>query len=187
MEPLKVERQDPSDDKSKGKTTREKIEKTYTEEIIIGICTPIGTPKDRVIEGMKSTLIEYGYDTEVISLTSLITEYYENNHSLKLGKTEAYSRLKHKIDGGNQLRKKYGNRSVLAELAIKKINLDRSLFFTKDEKLPDATELSSRRKCYIIDSLKNKEELLLFRSMQYSKLSLAVSQTSLSISEHRNL
>jgi deoxycytidylate deaminase len=53
----------------------------------------------------------------------------------------------------------------LAELAIKKINIDRSLYFTKDEKLPDATDLSSRRKCYIIDSLKNKEELLLFRSI----------------------
>lgn len=165
MEPLKIAKKEPIDDTSKGKTTREKIEKTYTEEIIIGICTPIGTPKDKVIQGMTKTLTEYGYETELISLSSLIIEYYDKAHALVLGKTEAYSRLKHKIDGGNQLRKKYANRSVLAELAIKKINLDRSVFFTKDEKLPATTDLSSRRKCYIIDSLKNKEELLLFRSI----------------------
>ncbi|HMX00869.1 MAG TPA: anti-phage dCTP deaminase [Cyclobacteriaceae bacterium] len=165
MESLRLEKKEFGDNKLRGKTTREKIENTYTEEILIGICTPIGTPKDKVIQEMSNTLKSYGYQTEVISLSSLIIDHYKKDHTLLLGKTEAYSRLKHKIDGGNFLRKKYENRSVLAELAIKKINLDRSEFFTTDGKLPDATDLTSRRKCYIIDSLINKEELLLFRSI----------------------
>jgi deoxycytidylate deaminase len=165
MEALRIQRNDLLDISPKSKTTREKIEKTYTEEIVVGICAPIGTPKEEVIQGMKDVLQGYGYETEVISLSILIQQYYNAGHRLLPGKTEAYSRLKHKIEGGNHLRTTYQNCSVLAELAIKQINLDRNAFFSRDGKLPTTQDLSSRRKCYIIDSLKNREELLLFRSI----------------------
>jgi hypothetical protein len=90
MEPLKIDKKEPIDQKLKGKTTREKIENTYTEEIIIGICTPIGTPKDKVIHGMIKTLTEYGYDTEVISLSALIIEHYDKSHALILGRQKRF-------------------------------------------------------------------------------------------------
>ena len=63
----------------------------------------------------------------------------------------------HKIKGGDSLRKDYNNSSILAELAIKKIREDREVKKTTDAK--------SRRKCYVIDSLKNLEELKLLRSI----------------------
>ncbi len=53
---LKFEKTHFSEEKHISKTTREKIEKTYTEEIIIGLCTPIGTQKNKVIQEIQKNL-----------------------------------------------------------------------------------------------------------------------------------
>ena len=45
-----------NDEESKGKTTREKVNNTLTEELFLGICAPIGSMKDEVIESLKSIL-----------------------------------------------------------------------------------------------------------------------------------
>ena len=39
-----------------GRSTREKVENTLTQELIIGICSPIGTLKNEVIYVLISTL-----------------------------------------------------------------------------------------------------------------------------------
>ncbi len=150
----------------KGKTTREKVKKTFTDELVIGICYPIGSKRDKVIEILKQRLIEYGYDTAVIKLSDFIKEYTEEMQDVVKGKTESFSELDYKIRGGNEVRKRFKSNSILVDIAIWRIHLDRAKHFnTEYITYPDDTELESRRKCYIIDSLKNVDELRLLRSI----------------------
>jgi len=142
----------------KGKTTREKYEKTLTDELIIGICSPIGSFREEVIEAIKNRIHDdYEYEFEIIKLSDLILEYSKKPIQNEIGKTPKFSELTYKIKEGNELREKYKNNSIMAELAIKKIREDRKGIKTED--------LVGRRKCYLIDSLKNIEELHLLRSV----------------------
>jgi deoxycytidylate deaminase len=143
---------------TRGKTTKEKIEKTFTDELIIGICSPIGSlRKDVVSSILKRLENDYMYNVEIIKLSSFINEYYEEVIIEQSGKTPKYTELMHKIKGGDFLREKYKSNSLLVELAIKKIREDREEVETE--------EIIGKRKCYIIDSLKNIEELKLLRTI----------------------
>jgi deoxycytidylate deaminase len=140
------------------KTTKEKVDSTLTEELIIGVCSPIGSDSTAVINSLKNRLENaYRYEVECIKISDYILEYYKVAKTSIPGKTDAYTDLKYKIDGGDYLRNRYKNNSILIELAIRKIREDR--------KEKETIEMKSRRKCYIIDSLKNYEELKLLRSI----------------------
>src|SRR5699024_7673582 len=57
-------------------STLETFEKTLTEELIFGICSPIGSLKERVIEKLKEKLeTEYLYDVRMIKLSEFIDKY----------------------------------------------------------------------------------------------------------------
>jgi len=140
-----------------GKTTKEKVENTYTEELILGICSPIGSNRETVIDAITMRLDDYGYEVKTIKLSSFIEKYSNEEYERKVGETDSYTKLMHKIKGGDSLRKTFSNNSILVELAIKQIREDR--------KEKETTEVKSRRICYIIDSLKNIEELRLLRSI----------------------
>lgn len=161
---------------SQGLTFKEKINNTLTDELILGICTHIGSKRETVVENLKDILInQYKYDVIVIKLSDFINEYYIESFVKQEGLSEGYSLLKHKIDGGDSLRNKYNSNSLLAELAIHKIRVDREVYakeelskvdvtFDQDSTIPDSM-MKSRRVCYIIDSLKNKEELEVLRNV----------------------
>lgn len=149
--------QEHSERASKSKSTRDKIENTQTDELILGICYPIGSDNDSVIKALQDRLKNYDYEVEIIKISNIIKEYYTENQSLEPGQTVPFGKLMHKIKGGDYLRNKYNNNSILAELAIKKIREDR--------KGKAAEDIQGKRKCYIIDSLKNLEELKLLRSI----------------------
>lgn len=152
--------------KKVGKNTREKVENTYTAEIIIGICAPIGSYSTPVIDELESQLKKhYNYQVIRIKLSKFIEDFIDISGDPSPGETRAYSLLKKKIDGGNKLRKDYTNYSILAELAIASIHEKRNQAFDISVGLPDPTDYVSRRVCYIVDSLKNQEELLLLRSV----------------------
>jgi len=148
-------------DTKKGKNTKEKIENTFTDELIFGICSPIGSLTKPIIDLSKENLKTiYGYDDVfVIKISDLILQHYGKVKELELYEkhTEEYSNLKHKIEGGNFLRKEYNNNSILIELAIKRIREDRLETNSED--------ILGRRVCYIIDSIKNIEELELLRAV----------------------
>lgn len=145
------------------KTTKEKIEDTLTDELIIGICSRIGSYSNEVINSIHSRLEEYNYEVEIIKVSDYINHYYKVAKKLEAGHSEGYTNLMYKIKGGNFIRDEYSNNSILIELAIKKIREDRE--DKSKSELKTAKEYHSRRKCYIIDSIKNKEELLLLRSV----------------------
>jgi deoxycytidylate deaminase len=136
---------------------KEKIESTHTSELVIALCGPIGSPLHEVAEVIHTILDEkFDYEKcEVVRLSELIEE-----HAGKVPVSNAYARTNALIERGNQLRKDYGP-SVLAELAIHKIRLEREAF--KKEQLTERHE--PRRICHIIDSIKNQEELEVLRTV----------------------
>lgn len=159
-------------DKQKGITSREKVENTETEEIVLGVCSPIGSLKIEVIEELKNTLsYVYGYEVKTIKLSDLIIKHQFGPSKSLTGKTQKYSDLLHKINEGNRLREEY-TRSILADLAIQEINRDRYERFNispSEVKNGNYSEkLKGNRVCYVIDSLKNLEELYLFRKIYRS-------------------
>jgi deoxycytidylate deaminase len=142
----------------KGKTTIEKVEKTFTEELIIGICSPIGSLYLEVIDVLEEKLKkDYHYKVNRIKISEFIKKYYDKKPNYKIGETHKFSDLMFKIEGGDYLRKFYHNNSILVELAIKQIREGRQVANTPD--------IKGERICYIIDSLKNIEELNLLRTV----------------------
>jgi deoxycytidylate deaminase len=139
---------------------KETIFKTHTSEFIIGLCGPIGTDIHLIGESIKRILEDhYNYECQIIRLSEFIRLHKKYNPTAARTKSETYHDL---ISLGNELRKDHGN-SILAELAINEIAVSREI------KKGDGDEFKSNRICYIIDSIKNKEELDLFRLI-YSDL-----------------
>lgn len=147
------------------KTTREKIRSTFTEELIFAICAPIGSLREQVIQEMEYILInKFKYEVRKLKLSDYIKKYCTQRETEKGGETKPYTYLMNKILGGDELRKRSGPQ-VLAELAIKDINLSRYEQRGGMLELKPIEELKSRRLCFIIDSIKNKEELELLREL----------------------
>jgi deoxycytidylate deaminase len=139
------------------------VRSTHTDELVIVLCGPVGTPLHWVADKFKSELeSKFDYDCDIIKLTPFI-EKYEGEVQMT---AKRFERIKDLITKGNALRKKYGN-AVLAELAISKISLGR----TEQKITAGATKFETRRKCHIIDSVKNQAELdvlrLVYRDMLY--------------------
>lgn len=128
-------------------------------ELVIGMCGPIGSPIHEVTERIKTALEDdYKYQVQVIRLSDLIREKVSQDSRSSLvsipgGASCDFREKKELIAAGNKLREEYGN-SVLANLAIHKIAFSR----------PEGEETKPRRQCFIIDSLKNNEELKQLRS-----------------------
>jgi deoxycytidylate deaminase len=141
----------------KGKTTKEKVDNTLTEELVIGICSPIGSSKEVVIHSLKKQLEDtYKYQSvTIIKLSDFIKGLDVIRADKKEGETPAYTELMNKIEGGNDIRDKH-SWACLVEKAIEQIYTDR-VGVLSDPK--EKGKLKSRRVCYIIDSIKNKEEL----------------------------
>jgi deoxycytidylate deaminase len=135
------------------KEIKDRIFSTHTEELIIGLCGPIGTDIHYVSECLKDILFDtYGYECVILKLSDFI-----RRHSVSfkpVNGESAYTTRRKLIDSGNQLRKDNGS-SILAELAINEIAVSR-------ENNKKGEEFESNRICYIIDSIKNPEELELF-------------------------
>lgn len=135
------------------------ISETHTAELVIALCGPIGTPLHDVADTLKELLeIEYKYDfVTKIRLSEFITDHASRAGNPIPEKPES-KKINGQIDRGDELRKQHG-RSILAELAVAKISVDRHKFKNQaqsERHLP-------RRICHIIDSIKNEEELNLLR------------------------
>lgn len=138
----------------------ETLQETFTEEIIIGLCGPIGTDLKTVVSVLRTVVQEkFGYRPVVIKLSSFIRTFAGVDVT---GKSK-YQQLEDLIEGGNKLRLK--GAKILAELAIREIAVERQTLKDKD----GDQDFKSNRICYIIDSIKNNQELELFR-LVYSNL-----------------
>lgn len=139
--------------------TTEMIGATHTDELVIALCGPIGSPLHQVAEALQDTLTgSFAYDEcKLIRLSDFISEHAASV-GVDIPKNEGFERITSQIDAGNKLRERHGA-GILAELAINEIRLDRERFKVEN----NHTRYESRRVCHIIDSIKNKEELALLR------------------------
>ena len=98
---------------------------------------------------------EYDYTCKIIQLSDFIKKQYPDIDfdAFRKKPIDYYDKL---IDYGNRLRED-NQYSVLSELAINDITVQREIDKSQSEKY------TSQRRCYIIDSIKNNEELELFR------------------------
>ncbi|MCR5861274.1 deaminase [Flavobacterium sp. J372] len=144
------------------RSTSQRVKETFTDEIVIGICSQIGAKKQLVIDELEKCLKEYEYTIENIKLSDFINGFI-TQPSLQIGRTQHFSTLAQKIETGNSLRKKFGE-DYLSNLAITKIaNEKREFFNIKTQE--DSTKIKSRRVCYIIDSIKHMSELNTFKDV----------------------
>jgi len=140
------------------------LKATHTEELVIALCGPIGSPLHEVAEtigGILDGVFDYT-ECRQIRLSKYIEDY-----SGKVGisippKTpgNAFDRRNALISAGDELRKKFGN-AILVELAVNDISEERERF--KQER--SDTAYRPRRVCHVIDSIKNQEELDLLRTV----------------------
>lgn len=139
-----------------------KIQATHTEELVIALCGPIGSPIPNVSKIIKQLLeSRFDYKCNIIKLSKIIEKYaspekYESS----------FDRIKKLIAQGDKLRLDNAN-SILADLAIFDIASDRET----EMKSSKEAVFTSRRVCHIVDSIKNQEELealkLVYRDMLY--------------------
>lgn len=141
------------------KDSIEILKGTHTEEIVIALCGQLGTDLKVIERLLVEELEKYNYLHQVIKLS----DYFNLFSSKILSQIpNEYERIKTGMDIGNELREKYGNQ-FLAELAIKDIIKDR----LRDTSPLDIEKenFRSRRKCYIISSLKHPDELRLLQEI----------------------
>ncbi|TRV17826.1 MAG: hypothetical protein EWV88_21855 [Microcystis wesenbergii Mw_MB_S_20031200_S109D] len=148
-------------------STGEVLESTHTEELVIALCGPIGSPLHEVADKLKNLLqTSFKYETcKVIRLSSFIEA-----HAKKAGnaiRSKPADRRHDLISLGDEMRKTYGS-SVLAELAVHDIRIDRELKAKDNE----TGRFIPRRACHIIDSIKNQQELELLRTVYRESLYL---------------
>lgn len=145
--------------------TREILSSTHTEELVIALCGPIGSPLHEVANKITEMLLQpFGYTECTILRLSQFIENQAKKSKIELSKNEA-KRIHSLIDLGNEMRIQYGS-SILAELAVHQIRVDREL----SGKDSDGGQYVTRRKCHIIDSIKNQEELDILRTVYRESL-----------------
>lgn len=146
---------------------RDYITNTHTQELVIALCGPIGSPLHNAAVTIKTMLRDsFGYEEcKIIKLSSLI-EKYAKHVDIDIHTSNAYKKIESQIQAGNALRKQFGA-GILAELAVNDIRVDRESHKEKQGN----TSYVSRRVCHIIDSIKNQEELdllrMVYREMLY--------------------
>src|SRR5690606_18730615 len=109
----------------------------------------------------------YNYEVELIKLSKFIDNLELENYTVNKDreKSEIYNQYYNKINKGNEIRNKYNN-SFLAEKAIEAIHLERlKILNNKGITKPKPEDFETKRKLFIIDSIKSKEELELFRKV----------------------
>ncbi|TDY84962.1 UNVERIFIED_ORG: deoxycytidylate deaminase [Herbaspirillum seropedicae] len=156
----KLEKQTaPANDLFSGQSTTQMIASTHTDELVIALCGPIGSPLHSVGKSIQSLLRDtFGYtDVNYIKLSDFISEHADVVN-IQIAGDNDYLRTQTLISAGNKLRHDFGN-GILAELAVKHIRLDRERIKTDS----GSTRYAPRRVVHIIDSIKNKEELALLR------------------------
>jgi deoxycytidylate deaminase len=139
------------------KNPLEQIKDRETQELVIALCGPIGSPLHFSAERFAAVLGDrFGYTTKIIRLSEIISD----RTGVKLDGLNYLERTHKLIESGNNLRLQYGSQ-VLAELAINDIRIQRET----EKILGGNAQHLPRRVCHIIDSIKNVQELEMFKAV----------------------
>lgn len=142
---------------SSSKASMIDITSRETRELIFALCGPIGSPLHSVGTLLKSSMERiYGYECHIIRLSEVI----ETRAEVTTKDLTEFNRKLKLIQEGNQLRERFGP-GVLAEYAILDISVKRALKKGSESGRP----YQPHKVCYIIDSIKNENEIEAFREV----------------------
>lgn len=140
-------------------SSTEMIASTHTQELVIALCGPIGSPLHEVASKLEETLrTTFGYDVVTLRLSG-----YIQAHASRAGQalsTRPAIRRNELISLGDGMRRAHGA-AVLAELAVHEIRVGREHAANGAA----SQDGGSRRICHIVDSIKNQQELELLRTV----------------------
>lgn len=143
----------------------EVLASTHTDELVIALCGPIGSPLHQVAEKLREMLERpFGYGPcTIIRLSRFIEKHAQRTgRDLQPGGAQRRHDL---ITLGDEMRKSFGDH-VLAALAVHQICVDRKRRGVDAE----TGQFLPRRVCHIIDSIKNQQELELLRTVYRESL-----------------
>lgn len=146
-------------------STQEVLDFTRTDELVIALCGPIGSPLHEVADKLREMLCDtFGYQQcHIIKLSGFIEAHAER---ARVPISQDPAQRRHDlITHGNRMRETYGH-SVLAELAVHDICIDRQ----KHGQHVDTGQYKNRRVCHIVNSIKNQHELDLLRTVYQEAL-----------------
>ncbi|MBN2525994.1 MAG: dCMP deaminase family protein [Deltaproteobacteria bacterium] len=122
-------------------------------ELVLGICAPVGTNSNRVVDAMKQRLEQhFGYTVEEIRVSSAVIRTYASVEEIPGWKE--YERINAYMDAGNHLRLRTRSDGIMAYGVIRKI------FSKRDPK-----NLYRRKTAYIVNSLKHPKEVEALRNV----------------------
>lgn len=158
-QPIRQLRIDDTDKKPKiSDTIGEHLDNTVTEELVIGLCGPIGTDIKFVSKKLKE-IIEDTFDYQCIEIK--MSKFIKINQDIDddVRSVDYYNQV---IEKGNKLRENHGN-DILAKYAIHEIAKNR---LKKSDGIEHSEDLVySKRVCYIVNSIKHDDEFRLLKKV----------------------
>lgn len=127
----------------------------FAKEIVVGVIAPTGIDKHTIVDKLKSGFHTFLYDVKYISVSgSIIPELTTCNKCIN-----EYDRITRSMDAGNSLRANTKDNSILMKAVINLIYVYRM----KQE--GQSESIGFKGTAYIIDSIKNPDEIALLRSV----------------------
>lgn len=102
-----------------------------SEELFIGLVGAVGTDLDLIIRHLKSILKSVNYESEVVTLSSLL-EYFEDSDHIDIN--DEFKRINEFMTLGNELRKESNFKDLLTRLGIFQIRLIRKKLNGSEDK-----------------------------------------------------
>lgn len=127
-------------------------------ELIIGLVGAVGTDLQAVNQVLRNELSEVDYQSLDIKLSGLLNDSAKYGETLKNNSNYEDDRIDYHMDAGDDLRKSTGSGDALVCLAIAKIRDER-------EKRKDATNVPLSKTAFILNSLKQPEEIYSLRKI----------------------
>ncbi|GGH16686.1 deoxycytidylate deaminase [Alsobacter metallidurans] len=123
-------------------------------EIVIGLCSPIGTDNAKVRELIELSLVRFSYKTKIFKVTDLMKQVVLSD--AQLVETPIDKRYDSYIRYANSIRDRFNDPTVLAVLCCMAVRSERRLL---------GEDYSSHTPCttYVFDQFKRKEEIALLR------------------------
>jgi deoxycytidylate deaminase len=137
-------------------------------ELFFGLVGPTGANLDLACREIVGQLNLHGYETEVISLSDLISDYF--GEASRAQSESEYARIERLMTLGTKLRTETGLPSIVAALSIAAIRERR-------EKISGSPNKPRKKAAYVLRSFKRAEEVELFRSI-YGKAFVLISAYS---------
>lgn len=149
----------------------ERFSSRESQEIVIAFAGPIGCGIKSVINSTSRNLKKIGYSrVEVVKISKFLEDLVQTDQSLtiqqEIGWSDQYYRYRRLQEAGKEVRRRSGNKHILAEYAVERIVLLREKVqdnLTAENSSP--VQSQSERVAYLIDQVKRPEEVELLRAL----------------------